>query len=77
MPVGVAPVQSVGEKIDEVGVGVVVGVGGYGLLTAIRPFWLLRVMAASISVEVIGDDGVFVFGDGFPQMVRICLHGRS
>src|SRR5437016_1140021 len=34
----VAPVHRVGEKIDEVGVGVVVGVGGDCFLTAICPF---------------------------------------
>jgi hypothetical protein len=38
VPVDLAPVHRVGEKIDEVGVGVIVGVGGYGLLAADGPF---------------------------------------
>jgi hypothetical protein len=38
MPLKVAEMHGVSEKIDEVGVGVVVGVRGYRLLAAIRPF---------------------------------------
>src|SRR5262249_44276396 len=38
VPVDVAEVHRVGEEIDEVGVGVVVRVGGYGLLAALGPF---------------------------------------